>query len=287
MFWILEAVFMFIPRSHEVGYSLAGKLWFNKHKRPINSFGFRDQEPEKEKVSVFFIGDSFTWGHGLDYNDRVSDLVQQQVKQIQCINLGMNGADTRKETQILSDFMLKSGLKPKHVVWQYFGNDIDRLAIDSLKTETGFKPYNNLSDWQKSIVKGSFLINYIYWLFPHTDGNQYESFLTSAYSNQSVFKMHLMDIEKSIELIQSSGAKLTVLIIPFLKNPEFSRELYMERIDSFYRSKNINTIRVDYLIEDLNPGERVVNKNDGHSSARVNQRIADKLLPFLKPLQTN
>ncbi|HNQ66583.1 MAG TPA: hypothetical protein PKL38_11435, partial [Smithella sp.] len=41
-FIVLEAAFMFIPRSHSADFALASKLWYAKYWKPINSMGFRD-----------------------------------------------------------------------------------------------------------------------------------------------------------------------------------------------------------------------------------------------------
>lgn len=73
---LLKILFMFIPRSHGVGHSLGSNLWFGYYWKPLNSFGYRDREPDPSRPSVLFLGDSFTAGHGINHKkDRFSDQV--------------------------------------------------------------------------------------------------------------------------------------------------------------------------------------------------------------------
>ncbi|MEN6422361.1 MAG: hypothetical protein ABFD76_10490, partial [Smithella sp.] len=78
-FIILDAAFMFIPRSHSADYTLASKLWYAKYWKPINSLGFRDNEPANNNHVILFVGDSFTAGHGLkSVEDRFSNIVGKE-----------------------------------------------------------------------------------------------------------------------------------------------------------------------------------------------------------------
>ena len=137
---IIEIIFMFISLSHGGGEAYSGKIWGNRYWNPINKLGFRDEEPKKGKNTVFFVGDSFTAGWGVKkIEDRFGEVTARELnklgKPINEINLGRYGADTRLEYHIFETFIKKTQIKPKHVVLQFFVNDMDKFIPKSKKCE--------------------------------------------------------------------------------------------------------------------------------------------------------
>jgi hypothetical protein len=113
LFLLLEATFMFIPRSHSADYTLASRLWYKQYWQPVNSLGFRDREPDNDHPAILFVGDSFTAGHGIkSINDRFSDIVgktlKNRVQQYNAINIGLPNLDTRSEYDVMSRMELFS-----------------------------------------------------------------------------------------------------------------------------------------------------------------------------------
>src|SRR5690554_3894020 len=47
---ILEMIFMFVPQSHEGVLSKASQIWWAKYWKPVNSLGYRDEEPAPEAM---------------------------------------------------------------------------------------------------------------------------------------------------------------------------------------------------------------------------------------------
>lgn len=140
IFILLEALFMFIPRSHNNNCALSSKLWFAKYWKPINSWGFRDNEPKFNKHVILFVGDSFTAGHGLkSINDRFSNIVGDELLKkkgmYNVINIGKNGLDSRGEYDLMQQFIYLSRIKPEKVILQYNGNDIEFTAYHEMLFE--------------------------------------------------------------------------------------------------------------------------------------------------------
>jgi lysophospholipase L1-like esterase len=280
---LLEFAIMFIPRSHGVGYTKASKLWTKLYWKPINQFGFRDKEIEKtDKDLIIFIGDSFTAGYGINkIENRFSDLIESKSKNFRSINMGINATDSKDHHEILTDITNKVDLKPKHIVLQYFGNDIDKTAIAKKLPFPGFKLYSNLNLVSKILIESSFLLNYVYWLFPQSDAKDYWNFLEKAYQNEDVLNEHLKDLDGIIELSKNKSAKLTVLLIPYLHNLEESEKIFADKIETYFTKKEIEVINVTDLIKDIKLKDRVVNSNDGHASEQVQEIIADELIKSL------
>jgi hypothetical protein len=277
-----ELIFFFIPKSHFFGNTLASKNWRSYYKDPINSFGFHDFQPKNKKNIILFVGDSFTQGHGIkNVKDRYSNKIEEYNDLYSSINIGKNGLDTKQEFSTMIDFISKSKIKPKTIILQYFGNDIEGIAYSKIKKKNN-EPYTNLSKLSKLIIKGSYLVNYLYWLYPHEDYKPYLNYLKKAYSDPDIVSEHLSDLNKFIQYSKDNNIKLKVLIFPFLVDFELSDVIYENKIKTFFKSKKIETISVSQLVLKMDKNDLIVNKNDGHASVLLNEIIAKKLNKTLK-----
>ena len=92
-----------------------------------NSEGFRDAEHDKEnrggRFRILTVGDSFTWGHGVE-NDQVYMKVLEQIEpRVETINMGGPGGDPPSELKVY----LSRGLEYEHdvvLMGFYVGNDV-------------------------------------------------------------------------------------------------------------------------------------------------------------------
>lgn len=291
LFMVFEGVFMFVPRSHHAGIPLCSKIWFFKYWKPVNHYGFRDNEinPEKKK-NIFVAGDSYTAGHGLKHiEERFSNVLNKDLSSynsdIQVINLGKNGADTKEEYNVALQFMKDSGIKPSMIILQYFGNDIDRVAKTNGLQFFGFEAYADVPVYVKQVVQSSYFLNYLYWVFPHGDANSYIDFLKEAYNNEEVYDKHLEDLNLFIDFARTDSVPLLVLIFPFMQDIPFSEELYINKITKFLDQQQIDYIDVSSLVLDLPLSERVINNNDTHPGELVNRRVADAIEKYIRNKQ--
>lgn len=325
-----ECFFLHFARSNGIGARWSYKIWNKKnlaHRTTfnfINSRGdndradFREPLPvsKKKKKAIWFIGDSFTFGFGLEKTEQTFPaLVEQQLRvyqnvatsdidnQVVCINLGDGGADTYHEKEVL--FAIdKTGLQhPSAVVWQYFGNDID--SVDNY-------PEIYESEISKNIIQKlgcmffrerSFLLDYIYWEYfrqnERDSYNAYSDFLSSAYTADSIvvdgkvsrdstgkyitpFESHLQPLRQSAEYYKRKGIKFLVIIFPYLwkEGPENSEKLYARRLSRELKSEGIDIIDLTPLVKDIPPDKRVVNSHDPHPSVIVDQLVADTITKY-------
>lgn len=171
IFILLETIFMFIPRSHSADYTLASKLWYKKYWKPVNSLGFRDNEPDHNYPVILFVGDSFTAGHGLkSVNDRFSNIVGRELNKkepkFNIINIGRPNLDSRGEYDEMMNFIYLNKIKPQKIILQYCGNDIESAAARNGFEFEGFRPPSDMNRFTLLIGAGSYFFNYLYFLFP-------------------------------------------------------------------------------------------------------------------------
>lgn len=284
----LEAVFMFIPRSHSADHTLASKLWYAKYWQPINSLGFRDREPDNRNPVILFVGDSFTAGHGLkSVNDRFSDIVGRGLNTRQqkysVVNIGRPNFDSRDEYEAMIDFIYRTRIKPVKIILQYCGNDIEGAAARNGLIFEGFRPPEDMNQFVLLIGSGSYFFNYVYFLLPREYlGVSYIKYLTNAYKNDQVLAQHRDDLKLFVDYARQNSIPLMVVAFPFLTELEMSDALYVNRIAGFFRTQGISVINVSDLARKMPVEERVVNQNDTHASIKLNKMIAAEILNRLK-----
>jgi len=282
MILILEGVFSIVPKSNGSGHSYGAKLWFRYYWRPMNSYAFRDEEPQNHKKTIFFVGDSFTAAQGINsIEDRFSNLVGKQLEGYQAITLAVNGADTRREYSLMRDFIDKSGITPDVIVLNYFGNDIDKVAMSKGLNFEGIQPYEHLGKIPLFFIEGSYLVNFLYWSFPHASAEGYIAFLEKAYNDSAIFQAHKKDLKQFIYYANEHDIKMYVTIIPFMQDVEFSNVLYGNKISTFFKNNQVETIDLGTTISDIDANERTINANDGHASKLVHKRFSEKLIEVI------
>jgi hypothetical protein len=285
---LLEVIFMFIPRSHSADFTLASKLWYAKYWKPINSLGFRDNEPTSNNHVILFLGDSFTAGHGLkSVEDRYSNIVGRELNKkdgkYTVINIGKPNADSLGEYYLMKDFLYKTRIKPEKIVLQYFGNDIEFVAQENGITWNGFKPPASMNKFSVLIGSGSYLLNYIFWLSPREYlGTPYITFLHQAYNNDNILSKHKNELKLFVDYARENSIQLIVVVFPFLTDPEMSDSLFGNTIVDFFKDNNVSVINVSSLVKDISVQERIININDGHASKKVNRIVAREILNKLK-----
>ncbi|HZI94602.1 MAG TPA: GDSL-type esterase/lipase family protein, partial [Patescibacteria group bacterium] len=75
------------------------------HHVRINSEGWRDRERSPEKPPGIFrivvLGDSFTWGHGVEDEEIFTRRLEQKLSGVEVLNMGLSGSSTDQQLLIL------------------------------------------------------------------------------------------------------------------------------------------------------------------------------------------
>jgi hypothetical protein len=234
------------------------------------------------------VGDSFTAGHGIkSINDRFSDIVgktlKNRVQQYNAINIGLPNLDTRSEYDVMRHFLYATRIKPEIVVLQYFGNDIEGVAAKNGLVFEGFKPPSDLNPLILFIGSGSYLFNYIYFLFPREYlGLSYINFLKQAYKDGNILRQHKDDLKLFMDYAENNSIRLIAVVFPLLADIEMSNAMYVNEIVEFFEVNNVTTINVSTLAKDIPVTERMVNINDSHASKKLNGMVAKEILNKLE-----
>ena len=94
----------------------------------INSLGYRDEEIDMGRGTIVFLGDSQTYGTGVQQGERTSDLLRALLDRacpalnLNVLNAAMPGACTAEELRFLEDLQAK-GVKVDHVFLFTVSND--------------------------------------------------------------------------------------------------------------------------------------------------------------------
>jgi hypothetical protein len=273
---LLEALFTFVARSHGVGYSMAGRIWHERHWSPVNELGYRDAAgpaPQGKRV-LWALGDSFTAGHGIaDVADRYPDRLAGARQDLHVVNLGHCGADTAEELRRLR---AHPG-RPDVLLLQHFPNDLDGAAQRAGRAMPPFTPYQDLRSTKlRFVVRGSYLANFVYWQFPRGDVAAYDAFVAATHEDDAVARAHEEELAAVHDWAKERGVPLFVLVLPLMEDLEWSRKANA-RVLRFFAERGVPTIDAAGFLGDLTVEQRVVNRHDTHASALVHERIAQEL----------
>ena len=89
----------------------------------VNSIGFRDRDvpPTSDKYRIAVVGDSFTWGQGVEEKDRFSDLIEQALGPgYEVFNFGRPGNNMPEHLDVLSQAL---AITPDFILLQLYIND--------------------------------------------------------------------------------------------------------------------------------------------------------------------
>jgi hypothetical protein len=267
------------------GFGIGGpsQRWNAIHWKPINQHGYRDApiDINSEKKQIVFLGDSFTAGAGVRFEETYAFLMRNYAPdRYQVINLGWCGASTQKETKNFSRFMDDFHPRLEFVFHQHFGNDIEDYS--------GF-PNVTRDILPRALTARSELAQFIESvLVSYKLRQSYSESLFRAYDNPEIFQKHLLDIRKLHDLIRANGGKVIFLIFPFL-----SSQQALEHSTSYIQGLKSDFLKHckpgDYVLDvsgiasHLSTQERVVNFMDGHPSPQLHEMVAKTIASIVGP----
>jgi hypothetical protein len=272
-----EIITTFIVKTNNVEHSLSTYNWYVLHGGPKNSNQFRDEEftMKKDKLAVF-LGDSFTKGFGINnYKKRYSNIIEQNTE-YETWNMGVQGADATTYIGLLQH---STKYIPDVLFVQFYFNDITTSGNRfNIYYQSDEKP----SNYNVELLKVSYLVNqfYCYQQINKSSKSDYIEYIDQLVLNQEVWLDHSTDVQNIKRLCDSLRTDLRAIVFPYLIDPSLSHN-YTESLKAVLDSLRVPTIHVEDLIEDLTVKQRIVNKNDPHASALVNQRLAEKIIEML------
>jgi len=132
----------------ELGWRLVAGItkkdyqWCDQLPATTNSAGWRDAEHTLEKPNgvtrIVALGDSFTFGYGVDFGQRFTEFLEESMSRAEVINMGVFAYGTDQEVRVYE--LYGRQYKPDIVILNvYLGNDIDDLRMKVIHSWP--KPY--------------------------------------------------------------------------------------------------------------------------------------------------
>lgn len=217
-----EAYFRYVHASPDSMLPHAYQNWFD-HYFSTNSRGFRDEESFNEN-SILVVGNGVTAGMGIEnVQDRYTEVLAAHLDR-EVINLGVIKTSPERQRYMLDSFQ-----NPEVILWQISLDDIEETALKFKQAWTPPLPDAPL------IVDDFSLLNFLYWRNvtpPTTYNNQtYPEWLYALYDNVVVWEVHAALINAFLDEVETSGARLIVVIFPSLRDPNpVNSVAYIDRV---------------------------------------------------------
>jgi len=96
----------------------------------VNHLGFREREipPKSDRYRIAIVGDSFTWGNGLEESERTSNVLEQALgARYEVLNFGMPGNNMPEHLDVLARALTVS---PDYVLLQLYINDFETPEME-------------------------------------------------------------------------------------------------------------------------------------------------------------
>ncbi|MFZ5425834.1 MAG: GDSL-type esterase/lipase family protein [Thermodesulfobacteriota bacterium] len=279
----------YFARIHDQsdGFNLthAGRAWFERHWRPVNSLGYRDAEPSppgEGQTAVVVLGDSFAAGHGVrEAADRFPEVAARALgPEFKVFNVSKVGWDTVDETKGLKSFPVK----PKVVVLSYYLNDIFHAAGEA-RYPLHFA-VNLPKGFMKFVVDNSALADFVYWRLARGGnlsggGGTFWDTLKGAYADPAAWSIHAAELGELASYCKDAGIRLVAVIFPMLQAPGESAPL-TGKVAAELAALGAEVIDLTPVFAGRNPRDLVVNGLDAHPNEAVHKEVGELLAKRLR-----
>jgi len=249
----------------------------------INSAGLRDREypvARNERRRIVFLGDSLTFGWGVEQDATFEALLEQRLNTVQpteVINFGHGNYNTAQQVSLFK----KKGLRyqPDKVVVFFFVNDAEVTPVRSAWT-----PVARL----RSVT---FLWSRVRGLLSQADSNAgFEAYYRDLYrDDQPGYHALQQAFVELRDLCQRRGIALQVVMLPELHNLiDFPFAAEYRQVQQFLQSHGIPVLDLSTDFAGyVHPGELWVAADDAHPNALAHSLIADYAFDFIARERTD
>ncbi len=249
-----------------------GYYWLHQ----TDSKGFRNLE-EMDKADIILLGDSFIYGHGVEFNQTVGYFIEK-LTGLKVVNLGRQGDTSYHQMYMLNKFGLD--YHPQYVLYFFSENDILDLYVHNININDFIK--NNDSSflekepqkWQPASsflkLQKPYIIRAILTLLQQTKTTQIERDLLND-------PLGWEYTEKAIKLMKdiSDENNAIFIIIPLTPTNE-EQFLHLKKLSEennihFVDTTSINSTNTTLFLE-----------NDGHFSEEGAKAVAQLVFEYIE-----
>lgn len=265
--------------------SRAQQRWYAQYWRPFNEMVFRDLplagRLDRPEPRLYFLGDSFTAGAGVAFEDSYFFQVAWQPNPgYNAFNLGRPGASTRQELATLRDFDARTGGHARVVVHQYFSNDIeDYIDVPAWTPPPALKAAARHLDTAELLLA---------WHFNTTTGGRVNDALRAAYTTPATLAKHRRDLAALHDEIRAQGGRVVFLVFPGLNSDAILQETgavvaEMRRFFAATCRPGDRFVDATVSARQLSERARIVSTLDPHPSPALHRLVAQQLRQALAP----
>lgn len=266
------------------GVTLTSRRWFALFPT-LNSLSHRDVEWTRDKAPgvrrIAFVGDSFTYGWGIDdAEDRFTNVLQgrfnrQGGEKVEVMNVAWAAWDTADQLKAIA--LMINEYDVDEVVLCHLPNDIEKL----IEVTDDFDPVRPPQSWLVN-TESSFLINHLYYrvfarLDPSVGG--YFDWLADGFADEDIWREHQDRLGSIIKLCRDHGVTLRVTLLPFLKTTgeKFQSKEIHRKLAAFFALNGVEIVDLLEVTEGRPPADLVVNAHDHHPNEQAHRLFADAL----------
>jgi len=273
------------------------RRWYTAHVR-VNSLGYREREFPAEKppgiYRIAVVGDSFTFGQGIEEEDRFSNRLERALnregQRFEVLNFGRPGAETVDEVEMLKNAVI--GVKPDFVLLQWLINDVEGHDKSGRPAELPLLPSETL---QPVLHRNSVL----YYILDRQWGTlQHELGWTGSYLDYMRARFGdpespgsreaAAELEKFVALCRERNIPLGIALFRGMEGVAkhaYPFDFLHERVLTFCTREGLTCLD---LREPMDRAEEhaslVVNRFDGHPNAEANRIAAEEILKQFGPI---
>ena len=280
---------LFYDTTDAFSQSNVSRRWYERHVHP-NRKGYRDSHElptvrVEGKQYVGFVGDSFTFGHGVkNVADRFTDRIAAALagENVVVSNMALPGLEIRDIVHGLLPEFSREETPIDVLVYTFVPNDIecfDARTADFYQRLARRNPSNFL-------LRNTYFYNLLYYrLQPQrsADGGDYYSFLATAYAGEP-WKLFGKKLNTLQAWCRANHIELQVVIFPFLTtlgNHDPFAPAYAA-MESHCREHGIPCIDLTATMTAHRDEGLVVSRFDSHPNARAHALAAEAMLPEIR-----
>jgi hypothetical protein len=181
--------------------------------------------------------------------------------------------------------------KPKILVWQYFGNDVDFTASNFgvyPKYEEGLS--DNLLEF---LFQGRlFVLDYIYWhLLKSKPEAEYKNYLTRCYSGEemhtpsgdvgTIKATHMKPVIDIVRTCATDSISFLLVVFPIMTDIKFSEDLYSKEIELQCKRAHVNVVNLSSVFSRYKTEDLIVSPNNPHPSKFAHRIAADTIYRYM------
>ena len=272
--------------------SFFANRWRKQNEPSINSLGYREREISSPKPGdayrIAVVGDSLTYGQGLQEEDRFSRIIETGLNENkpihQVYNFGIPGAETVDHISFLDDVFT---IDPDFILLQWFSNDVEGHDKSARPTSYRLIP----SDFLTRILHQNSALYYLVnsqwtalqarlgWVGSYNDSMDMRFSDRNSVDSQRA----IGELGAFIKKVRDRNIGLGIILFPNFGNEEGGVEKYpfpylFERVVEACEENKIKCLDMRARFSEESPETLWVNRFDQHPSKLANEVAARSII---------